>query len=420
MTGVTVDTARLDETLKRLESVAEYKRSTSTQPERDTMYYQLLIDVIRSNLQAKEEGKYLVAHTAQLTPDIFYAMDIVPMFLEQVATTVVPVLKNYDECFSAARTYGLAPEVCSIHRLVQGAACLGWYPRPDAVVWSHHTCDNCAKTGDGIMELYECPGFFVDRPYLLSETAVQFYTRELEELVSFLEDLTGRKMDRDRLVEVMERTRRLSEVRREIDGLRRSMPAPMRGRRAPEMGYVKAAFSGSQRAVDFFEMVRDEVKEKADSGEGYTPQERHRLLNLYWPPSYSWAIMDWMENEHGAVSVAEPVTGSWFKGDIDPTRPLESLARYAFNVECVSLYEGSFYDILRAAVDHKADGAIFWAHIGCRMSCATIKMIKDALMEEAGVPTLVLDYDVNDPTYAPVDQLKARLEEFFELLEDRK
>jgi len=194
----------------------------------------------------------------------------------------------------------------------------------------------------------------------------------------------------------------------------------MRSRRAPEMGFIKAALAGDQRAVTFFEMVRDEVKEKVDRGEGRVPQERHRLLNLYWPPSYNWAIMDWMESEHGAISVAEPVTGSWFRGDPDPAKPLESLARYAFNIECVSLYEGSFGDILRTAVEYQADGTIFWAHIGCRMSCATIKMIKDALMEQTGLPTLILDYDVMDPTYAPVDQLKDKLEEFFELLEERK
>jgi hypothetical protein len=47
-------------------------------------------------------------------------------------------------------------------------------------------------------------------------------------------------------------------------------------------------------------------------------------------------------------------------------------------------------------------------------------MLKDSLQEKAGIPTLVLDNDTYDPTYVPEDQLKDKLEEFFELLEERK
>jgi len=71
-------------------------------------------------------------------------------------------------------------------------------------------------------------------------------------------------------------------------------------------------------------------------------------------------------------------------------------------------------------VEHKAEGAIYWAHIGCRQTCATIKMVKDALAEKAGIPTLVVDIDTGDPSFVSDEELKDKLEGFFELLAERK
>jgi len=76
--------------------------------------------------------------------------------------------------------------------------------------------------------------------------------------------------------------------------------------------------------------------------------------------------------------------------------------------------------VLREAEEYKADGAIYWAHIGCRQTCATMRIIKDALMEQLGIPTLIMDCDLADPTYVSGEQIKDKLEEFFELLDERK
>jgi len=82
--------------------------------------------------------------------------------------------------------------------------------------------------------------------------------------------------------------------------------------------------------------------------------------------------------------------------------------------------EGILHDAVRDAIEYKAEGAVYFAHIGCRQSDACIRILKDALLEKAGIPTLILDNDLYDPTYVPEDQLKDKLEGFFELLDERK
>jgi hypothetical protein len=47
-------------------------------------------------------------------------------------------------------------------------------------------------------------------------------------------------------------------------------------------------------------------------------------------------------------------------------------------------------------------------------------MLKDVLNRRAEIPMLSVDIDLNDPTFAPEDDMKNKLEGFFEMLEERK
>ena len=47
-------------------------------------------------------------------------------------------------------------------------------------------------------------------------------------------------------------------------------------------------------------------------------------------------------------------------------------------------------------------------------------MSKDALMEKVGIPTAEIKCDIGDPNFISYDEMKKSLEDFFDLLEDRK
>jgi len=419
-----VDTTNLEKAVGILERILRHRRANPVQ-KADEMYYELLIRYFRRVLSAKEEGKFVVGHTIVIPVEIFYAMDIVPMQLEFTSMIIPQLLNLYDEFYTAAKTFGLTTEVCSAHRLMAACAVLGWMPQADAFIWSNQVCDNTAKSGDVPVELYGRPGFFVDRPYRYTEEEVQYFTKELESMVRFLEELTGRRMDWDRLAETLDHTRQMIELHKEIAELRKAVPAPMRNRRFMQLFALDQYFAGTPEGVEFFRTVRDEVKENVEKGKGFIPEERYRILTLFVPPMYLWKLLDWMEREHGAVSVFEPYCSHWGEGEIDPAKPIESLARKSFyRPICRPMHgpaaEGILHDAVQDAIEYKAEGALFFAHIGCRQADGCLRIIKDALMEKAGIPTLVLDNDLCDPSYVREEDLKDKLESFFELLEERK
>jgi len=160
----------------------------------------------------------------------------------------------------------------------------------------------------------------------------------------------------------------------------------------------------------------------ASQGTGAVPNERFRLMSLFIPPMYLMGFLERISQEFGAVSVIEPFFTYWGEGRLDPSHPLESVARKSYMLPEMRMYgpldSRALDAITGCAEQYRVDGAIYYADVGCRHSCATIKLFKDTL-SEVDVPVLTLDCDVVDPTITSQEEVREKLERFFELLEDR-
>jgi benzoyl-CoA reductase/2-hydroxyglutaryl-CoA dehydratase subunit BcrC/BadD/HgdB len=137
---------------------------------------------------------------------------------------------------------------------------------------------------------------------------------------------------------------------------------------------------------------------------------------------YLLGFLEEVAQEWGVVSVTEPLFTRWGEGHLNPSRPLESVARKSYMLPEAWLYgpldEEALAGVANDAQEYNVDGAIYYAHIGCRHTCATIKLVKDVL-GEVGVPMLTLDCDVVDPTVVSKDEVREKFERFLELLEAR-
>lgn len=352
-------------------------------------------------------------------------MDIVPLQTDNGVNTTVTALKNQEEMFSVAKGMGMAPELCSAHRAQAAMYVMGWFPRPDAVIYSHQVCDSSPKSGEELCHFYDIPGFYLDRPYSYREQDAEYYAQEMEQAIVFLEKLSGRRMDWDRLLQALHFTWQVMELQKEVYELRRASPSPMPNRRGPQSMNIGWLYGGSKEAVEYFTILRDELKARVARGKGFIPQEQFRLMCIFPPPPIEWKMLDWMEKEHGASIVADPFYFHWGEWEIDLSRPLISLARKCF-ASPVSRHlhgpalAGAVPDAVADALSHRAHGAIYWANVGCRHGCALIRSIKDALWKEVNIPTLVLDSDMLDPSVSPEAELKDKLEGFLETIQGRR
>ena len=263
----------------------------------------------------------------------------------------------------------------------------------------------------------------MDNPFQCSPGELSYLVGELEDMVHFLEKQSGKKMNWNKLSEIVEHTNREIELYREISELRRAVPSPASIVSYLELLSADYMFPGQPQSLQYLTQFRDELKDMVQNGKGAVKQERFRLMTLFIPPVFLISYLGSFFEEMGAVSVTEPMFFRWPEVKLDPSKPLESVAKKSFLIpERRSMYgplsQESLQDITDCAEQYKIDGAVYWAFMGCRHTCATIKIVKEKL-NEVDVPMLTIDCDIIDPTISSEEEVSGKLEQFFELLEDR-
>lgn len=422
MTGSDRKVNKIDALLRACRLMLRMSKARPEPRQSELMYYQMLAGYYTRLLNARENGKFIAAHTVFFPSEILYAMDIVPMHTETTSWMTALFLGEYADLLAAGAEVGMASEICSPHRGLAGAFAMGALPRPDAILWSNMVCDNTAKSGQMLMKITGCPGYFIDHPFQQTEDEVKYLVQELDGMVHFLEEQSGQKMDWDRLAETVAQMDRQIELLRQVSRLREAVPSPFHSQGFLELLTIDYLFAGQPEATEYLETLCQELTESVREGRGAVPQERFRLMSFFLPPMYLIGFLEKISQEYGAVSVTEPFFCSWGEGRLDPSRPLESVARKSYMLPEMRMYgpldDRALGEIVDCAKRYKVDGAIYYADVGCRHTCATIKLFKD-ILGELDVPMLILDCDVVDPTITSEEEVRDKLERFFELLEDR-
>jgi len=419
---MTVAQNKIDAIIRASRLILRMNRKLPSTRESDKMYYDMLVQYYSRIIDAPKNGGFVAAHTVFFPMEILYALDIIPMHTEVTSWMIAMFLGEYSDLTSAGSEQGLAQEICSPHRGLAGAFALGSIPRPDVMLWSNLVCDNTAKSGELLMEINKCPGYFIDHPFQQTESEMTYLVEELGDMIRFLEYHSGRKMDYKRFSDVVANTDKQIQLYREINELRRAVPSPFNPLGFLQLISVGYLFSGQPEATMYLQTLRDELDADVRAHKGAIAQERFRLMTLFTPPMYLMGFLDKMSQHYGAVSVAEPFFCNWDDGRLDPEKPLESIARKSFMQPVMKMFgpvgDGAIEHVRKSATDYKVDGAIYYADVGCRQSCAMIKTFKDAL-NEIDIPVLTVDCDVVDPAVTSQDEMSEKLERFFELLEDR-
>lgn len=417
-----VSNSRLDAIVRACRVIQKMNQARPGARKSDTLYYNMLQTYYKRLIQASDENKPIAACTDFFPSEILYALDIVPMQTEVSTWMMVLFTGEIEDILAAASDKGLVSEICTAHRGLVGALATGAIPRPNMMLWSNLVCDNTAKSGELICEITGCHGFFLDHPFKKSTAELEYLVSELKDMVSFLEYHSGKKMDWDRLSETVARMDHQIQLFREISELRKAVPTPFSPLGFLQLLTTDYLFPGQPEAIEYLETLRDELRETVAAGKGAVSRERFRLMSFFLPPMYMMGFLDRLSEEYGAVSVTEPFFTFWGEGRLDPAKPLESVAQKSYMIPEMRMFgpmdERAINGIIDCAQQYRINGAVYYANVGCRHTCATIKLFKDVL-EKIDVPVLTVDCDVVDPTVTSEDEVREKLEQFFELLEDR-
>jgi benzoyl-CoA reductase subunit B len=310
-------------------------------------------------------------------------------------------------------------------------------PAPDLLLLSYTGCFTFMKWFELLRDEYGCETVMLQVPYegdgKITQNMRDYVVKQLkEEVIPALERISGVKFDIDRLREHLRNSAKAEENLVWVLQSARNKPSPIDAYFGGVyyIGPIFTAFRGTEDAVEYYELLRQEIEQRLAAGKGpITPEgemteERYRLV-VEGPPNWTSFRDFWkMFYDDGAVVVASTYTKVGGVYDFgfrhDPEHPLESLADY-----CLGCYTNRNLPQRVAMIenyieDYQADGFLINSIKSCNSFSAGQLLIMREIERRTGKPAAFIESDLVDPRYFSASNIKNRLESYFQMVEQKR
>lgn len=398
----------------------------------DTPEGKLQVKMLRILLESKqnvidsvENNKPFIAAYFCTAPELFTAMDL-PWFMIMETPFMASSAPYIEEDLQGAEAL-FGPDLCTAIRLPAYYIESGQMPIPSAVIGLLSPCDGTTMLQQVMRHSkawQDVPLFCPDPPYTSDERAVAYFANELRQMVRFVEEHTGHRLDLDRLRAVCEESNRSYTLWQEYNELRRAVPSPHGWEIGGSQAFaVSQCFrAGDPRCTDWFRQLVEcgEARVKAGRGANDYSPERIRLLWFDILP-YGWIqeFLPWLEQEWGAVLVMDMFSN--FPYSLVDTSSEETMfhdlaKRNLMDVPMIRQARGTAEhfsgDIARLVKDYKIDAVVWPGHMGHKDGAATAGIMRETC-RNLGVPFLHIGVDLFDKRYTSVEEVKDKMAQFF-------
>jgi benzoyl-CoA reductase subunit B len=386
-----------------------------------------------------DEGEPFAVLQADTPHEIFHAMDI-PIITNQWWSAYISAKQLSGRYFDVMAERGYPSNSCKYCSL--GLACTlandpatapwGGLPKPTVLV-ARLTCD-CIQhvfgqwadaLGTEFFPL-EAPAWADKDPQWFRHSRtdwrrvydpdrIALLVAEMRDLITLLEDRTGRKSEEAKLHHLMERINEQEGYLWEAaEAIGRTRPCPVSIAEQMPNTMIPQWHRGSDWAVAHARRFRDEVQERIDRGLGASTNERIRLMwigaGVWHDPGFYQAL----EERLGAVftwSMYLPFSGAQYIRELNGDL-MEALASRICSMNEVLHLPPWMNEWMVSEADRCGiDAAVLLLPPDNRLSQSGTKLTALSL-EAAGVPVLTVDADMVDARNWDHDRMVGMVDEF--------
>jgi benzoyl-CoA reductase/2-hydroxyglutaryl-CoA dehydratase subunit BcrC/BadD/HgdB len=337
----------------------------------------------------------------------------------RMATDLIPL----------ANARGFSPDICSyltsdIGSYLKGASPLqkmglAGPPKPDVLVFNTNQCRDVKDWFQFYAREFSVPCIGIHTPRAigdLSESIIDDVMRQMQALVEPLESVAGRKLDHDRLAEVIDLSRQCTLLWKAVLETAAHVPSPVTFFDGTTLMGPAVVLRGSQAAIDYYRLLLAELKQRVADGVVAVEGERFRI---YWEGMPIWGRLKNLSQqmlELKTCVVASTYCNSWVFEDLDPVDPFRSMARaYSSIFICRSDDRKEQY-IEEMAAKFKVDGVLYHDAKTCPNNSNSRYQMPQRLQEKLHKPFLIVNGDLNDLRLYSEEQTRTNIEAFVEQL----
>ena len=343
----------------------------------------------------------------------------------RIATDMIPY----------ANAIGYSPEVCSYLTSDIGAylkkftplskayESIESIPKPDVLVFNTNQCRDVQDWFRFYSKEFNVPMVGIHTFRNINEITndhVKAIAQQMENLISPLEKISGKTFDKMELKKVLSLSRQCSDLWKKVLDTASKVPSPITFFDGSIQMGPAVVLRGTNEALDYYKLLLSELEERIKNGEGAVEGEKYRL---YWDGMPIWgrlkAHSELFANQKTCV-VASTYCNSWIFTDFDANNPFMSMAKAYTELFIVRADEAKERYLKKMIDFFKVDGIIFHDSKSCSNNSNCRYGMPQRLEKEIGIPSLIVNGDLNDLRCLSDEQFKTNIDAFIEQLEGKK
>jgi len=339
------------------------------------------------------------------------------------------------ELIPEANAIGYSPDICSYLTADIGAHLKGVSPlakaypgieappRPDILVYNTNQCRDVQDWFNWYAREFGVPCIGITSPKNftdITEILVDDVTRQIEALIPTLEEVSGEKLDMQRLRETVALSRECTELWRQVLETAATTPAPLTFFDGTIHMGPAVVLRGTPQAADYYRLLLAELEQRIAEKVAAVDGEKHRI---YWEGMPVWGRLRQHSELFSELQTSVLVStycSSWIFPDFDANDPLRSMAKayLALFIVRSDAYKEEY--IKRMLKKFNIDGIIYHDAKTCPCNSNSRYGMPQRLEQETGIPSLVNSGDLNDLRCVSDEQTRTNVEAFIEQLEERR
>jgi len=391
----------------------------------------LLRSYYRDVQAASDDPDRQVAWTSGMGPvEIVRALGLTPYFPENHAALIgasrqsgkyIPraLVEGFSQFASSAMASDIGAMLVGDSPLVSVYGIAG-PPPPDLVVYNTNYGHRLVPWFEYYGNRFQVPVFGLHPPSALNEldpVEIGAATAQNLRLVSQLEEATGRKLDIDRLAEVVLASARASQLWGEILDLACNVPSPLTFFDSLIHMAPIVLMRGTEAAVEYYTILKAEIEARVADQVAAVPGERFRF---YWEGPPIWCALRPLAElflNHRAAIVASTYCRIGVLPGLDPQNPIESLARAYTGIFPNRADEYKEEYLVSAFEEFGVDGVVYHEGRTAPEHSNVRYGLEVRLRRSTGLQAIVVEADTHDLRLFSMDRIERKLQDFLALQE---
>ncbi len=342
----------------------------------------------------------------------------------RIATDLIPY----------ANAIGYSPDICSYltsdigsyltnNTPLTKAYGIKSVPKPDVLVFNTNQCRDVQDWMAWYAYEFKVPLIGVNTPRTpteVNDVIIESVAKQIEGMAVELEEISGNKFDPNKLKAVMALSKECTELWKEVLSLAATKPSPISFFDGTIHMGPAVVLRGTQHAVDYYEVLLTELKERVANKVGAIEDEKYRI---YWEGMPIWGRLRQHSDLFAGLNacvLASTYCNSWIFSDFDESDPFTSMAKAYTELFIVRSDAAKEEYIKKMIKAFSIDGIIYHDAKTCPNNSNCRYGMPRRIETETGVPSITINGDLNDLRMISDEQNKTNIEAFIEQIEENR